>query len=62
MENKVLGNGIAVINKIQSTVDSGARITLDFGADSKELIKSLFDLKLGEDSAVMVAFVRYEHE
>ena len=52
-----LGSGLATINKIQTTLDNGARITLDFGADSEALIKRLLSIKMGADYPIMVACV-----
>ena len=59
MENQI-GAGLATINKIQTTIDQGARITLDFGSDSHDVIKKLLDIRMGEDCPIMVAFVRVE--
>jgi len=53
-----LGNGLSQINSIKTLVDGGARVTLDFGADSKELIKKLLDEKLDRTGLVVVAVVR----
>ena len=52
-----IGAGVATIQKIQTTIDNGARITLDFGSDSNALIKRLLDIKMGADYPIMVACV-----
>lgn len=58
--SKVLGTAEAVINKVQTTADSGARITLDVGADASELIRELMSHKLSENGFVHVSFVKNE--
>lgn len=46
----------ALINKIQTTVDGGARITLDINPDNLDLIKKLFDIKFSQNGYVYVGF------
>lgn len=53
-----LGSGLSQINSIKTLVDGGARVTLDFGADSKDLIKKLLDEKLDRTGLVVVGVVR----
>lgn len=40
-----IGSAAAIIQKIQTTVDGGYRLTLDLGADSTALMQSLLMLK-----------------
>jgi len=51
-----LGATEALINKIQTTVDGGARITLDINPDSIDLIKKLIDIKFSQNGLVYVGF------
>lgn len=54
---KEIGSTHAIINKIQTTVDGGARITLDIGAESSVLVSKLLSNKLKCNESVFVAFV-----
>lgn len=51
-----LGACEALINKIQTTIDGGARITLDINPDNLELIKKLMDIKFSQNGLVYVGF------
>jgi len=55
---KELGSAHSIISKISTTIDGGARLTLDFSAQDKELIKSLLELYLKGEKEVFVAFVK----
>ncbi len=57
-----LGSCSAQIYKLQTTIDGGARITLDVGCDARKLIKNLMDKKLSDSDAVFVAFVENKDE
>lgn len=50
----------AVIHKVQTTIDGGARITLDLGCDSVEVIKKLINIKMQSDSILHVGFALME--
>lgn len=56
MDIKELGATQATINKIQTTVDYGVRLTLDLDANDSELIKKLFDLKMRGEELLYVGF------
>jgi len=53
-----LGAAKAVINKVQTTVDGGARITLDVGTDSQETIKNILDAYLNDNRLVYCSFFK----
>lgn len=55
--SKEIGAGIASIRAISTTLDGGAKVTLEFGTDSIELIRELLDIKMGRDEPFMVACV-----
>lgn len=60
MEQTPIGSSLAIIQKIQTTIDGGARITLDLGQNDSELISKLMKLKLSGDELVFVAFVEHD--
>lgn len=53
---------LAVINKVQTTIDGGARITIDINEQDKEAIKWLLDHKLSGNDLMFVSFVEHENE
>lgn len=53
----LLGNSIAVINKVQNTTDGGLRVTLDIPSSDVELAQSLLKLAV-ENSSVIVQFLK----
>lgn len=55
-----LGSCEAIINKIQTTIDGGARVTLDLNSNDKELIKKLIDIKLENNQMIYVGFASGE--
>lgn len=55
-----LGSCEAIINKIQTTIDGGARVTLDLNSNDKELIKRLIDIKLEGSQTIFVGFASGE--
>jgi len=57
MKNQEIGTALCVINKITTTIDGGARITLDLSSESRETIASLLERKLSGQELVMAAFV-----
>ena len=60
-ESKAIGASVATIYKIQTTIDGGARLTLDLPVDSVGLMSSLLKRKLENDELVMVAFVEVDN-
>jgi len=60
MEDKSLGACNALIYKIQTTVDGGARITLDLNPEDSELLSNLLNKKMRGEPMVYVAFVESE--
>ena len=62
MDNlKEIGTTQALINKLQTTVDGGARITLDLSASESEVIKNLMVNKLSGKDLCYVVFLEAEH-
>jgi hypothetical protein len=55
-----IGSCEAIINKIQTTMDGGARITLDLNSQDKEVIKKLLDIKLMDNQTIFVGFASGE--
>lgn len=55
-EAEILGKAQAVIEKIQTTKDGGARITLDMTSIDSDLIKTLLELKLKGTGLITVVF------
>jgi hypothetical protein len=51
-----IGSCTAIINKVQTTIDGGARITLDLNSHDKEIIKKLIDIKLDNNQIIYVGF------
>lgn len=60
MEKQEIGASLCVIDKVQTTRDGGARITLDIPSVSSSLIGDLMHMKLTTEGLVMVAFVKAE--
>lgn len=54
----VIDTVLCEINKVQTTVDMGGRITLDVGSDSAKLIAMLTAIKMQGDGLVRVTFER----
>lgn len=61
-ESIEIGSSVALIYKIQTTIDGGARVTIDLPSVSSDLAKSLLEMKLLGREMVAVAFVRYEED
>ena len=57
MDAKEIGASLATISKITTTIDGGARITIDLDPSSSELAAKLLTRKLTGRERVMVAFV-----
>ena len=55
-----IGACLATINKIQTTIDGGIRLTLDLNPTESEIIKKLFDLKISNTSEICVGFSKIE--
>lgn len=53
-----LGVAKGIIQKVQTTVDGGLRVSLDFGGCDLDLVKKLLEISMGETKQVVVAFVR----
>ena len=53
-----LGATSAILYKIQTLVDGGARITLDLGAHSSEIIVKLLECKMRGDDYFQIGFVQ----
>lgn len=51
-----VGKGLAVVYKIQTLVDGGARVTLDLGLDSSELITKILAFKMTGNEFMEVSF------
>lgn len=61
MCNMKIGEGTAIINKVQTLPDGGSRITLDLGADSTDVALKLMAIKMIEDQLIKVVFERETH-
>lgn len=57
-EMQEIGASLATINKIQTTVDGGARITLDIPEINHEIASRLLKLKMQGDALLQVGFVQ----
>lgn len=55
-EDGSLGAAKAIIYKVQTTVDGGARLTLDVGSDSQECIRNLFDSYMNNERLIYCSF------
>lgn len=55
-----IGCIIATINKIQTTIDGGARLTLDVGQDSSDVIQKLIKIKMSKESVLQVGLIEME--
>jgi len=55
-----IGSCQGIINKIQTTLDGGVRLTLDLNPSESDLIKKLFELKMSEEPEVCVGFAKIE--
>lgn len=47
----------AIINKVQTTADGGARITLDLGYESSDVIKQLLVKKMSGNDMIKIVLV-----
>jgi hypothetical protein len=56
MEIEEIGACEAIINKVQTTIDGGARITLDIDPSAHQVIEELFRLKMQNNSLIKVGF------
>lgn len=58
MKQKLEAIGVtsALINKITTTIDGGARLTLDLTSLDSDIIKQLIDIKLKGTGLIVVAF------
>jgi len=52
-----IGSSAAVINKIQTTADGGARITLDIPSHETKIITDLMRLKLENQPLLQIGLV-----
>jgi hypothetical protein len=57
MESFEIGTLTAVINKLQTTADGGARLTLDLSGDECQVIEKLIKHKLSTDGLVTIGIV-----
>lgn len=53
---EAIGVTSVLINKITTTIDGGARLTLDLTAIDADIIKQLMDIKLKGTGVIVVAF------
>lgn len=56
-EFKEIGSSQVVINKLQTTIDGGARITLDLDSQQSKLISSLLQKKLEGKEMIFCVFM-----
>lgn len=54
---KEIGTTVAVITKVQNTVDGGFRVQLDISADNSDLAAKLLKIAAAGEPALCVAFV-----
>lgn len=54
---EVIGEGQAEIFKVQTTLDGGARITINLGHESSDLVASLMAHKMRTNKLVRVVFI-----
>lgn len=47
----------ALVNKIQTTIDGGCRITIDVGMEAQPIVSRLMENKMNGEDLVKVAFV-----
>jgi hypothetical protein len=59
MGNKTVLSAMALIDKVQTTLDGGCRITLDLAANEVNLAQELLKIKL-EQGRVFVAFQKVD--
>lgn len=59
--SKEIGTCHAELTKLQTTIDGGARITLDIGSHDFHVIKNLLD-KYSTDGTIVCAFVDGDNE
>jgi len=57
---EVIGQGIALITKVNTTVDGGARVTFEFGSDSTQLIQKLMQKYMNFDKDVIICVTENE--
>lgn len=62
MKEREIGAANAIIYKVQTTVDNGARITLDLGAESSDLILKLLHLKMMGDDYITIGMCRADKD
>ena len=58
--SKEIGAAPAIIYKVQTSIDGGARLTLDLPETSADLILQLMQRKMSGKELVMCAFVEME--
>lgn len=56
-DDKTLGVGTALINKVSTMTDGGFRVTLDFPETDLELIQRLLSKKSTDEPTVLVVFI-----
>jgi hypothetical protein len=47
----------AIINKVQTTADGGARITLDIGYDARHIAAQLLQKKIAGNDLISIVFI-----
>jgi len=52
-----IGTANAIIYKVLTTLDGGARVSFDFGQNDSELIAKLLELKMRGDAVVTLGIV-----
>lgn len=55
-----IGESRAIINKITTTADGGATVSVSFGADSSKLIQDLLAIKMTTNEIIRVVFIKEE--
>jgi hypothetical protein len=58
--SKEVGSCVAIINKIQTTQDGGARLTLDICSEDAEIISKLMKLKLENKELITLGIISGE--
>ena len=62
MDNVVIAAVYVQVNKIQTTIDGGARITLDVDSSSPEAIQAIMAEKLSGNGVLFATFVKADSD
>ena len=60
MHDQEIGTALCIINKIQTTVDGGARLTLDLSSESRHTISELLERYLSGREMIAVGFAEVD--